>query len=149
MSRNRLFLGALVGATLVLAACGSSPAAPVAEEESPPAVVTPVEGSEDLHTVALTPRAAERIGIQTAAVARAAKAGFTVIPYSSVHFGSDGEAWAYVEGEPLVYERKPITVDTVVGEDAFLTAGPAEGTMVVSVGVAELFGAESGLGGGH
>jgi hypothetical protein len=147
MSRTHPFLAALIGATLVLAACGSSPAAPAAEEDSPPAVVTPIDGSDDLHRVTLTAKAAERLGIETAAVGRAAAKGRTVIPYSSILYDPEGEAWAYAEHEPLVFERTHIAIDSIVGDEAFLTAGPAEGTMVVSVGVAELFGAEFELGG--
>jgi hypothetical protein len=38
-------------------------------------------------------------------------------------------------------------VDRVDGGTAYLRAGPAVGTMVVTVGVPELYGAEFGVGG--
>jgi hypothetical protein len=41
-----------------------------------------------------------------------------------------------------VFERQPVKVERVVGELAVLSAGPAVGTPVVTVGAALLFGAE-------
>jgi hypothetical protein len=55
----------------------------------------------------------------------------------------------YVETEPLVYVRHAITVDRVDGDVAVLHDGPPVGTPVVTVGSAELYGVESGIGGGH
>ena len=74
-----------------------------------------------------------------------------VIPYSAVLYGLHGETWVYTNPEPLVYIRYPITVDYIDGDQAVLVDGPPVGTAVVTVGSAELFGAESGVGGkgGH
>ena len=40
------------------------------------------------------------------------------------------------------YVRKAITVDSIVGDTAYLTKGPPAGTQVVVVGAPELLGAE-------
>jgi hypothetical protein len=45
------------------------------------------------------------------------------------------------------YERKPITVTEIDGTTALLSAGPAVGTAVVTVGAAELLGTEYDISG--
>ena len=69
-----------------------------------------------------------------------------VIPYSAVVYDLRGETWAYVSPEPLVFVRHQIRVDYIEGDLAVLLDGPALGTSVVTVGVAELFGIELGVG---
>lgn len=73
----------------------------------------------------------------------------TIVPYSAVLYGLHGETWVYTNPEPLVYIRYPVTVDYIDGDQAVLLDGPPAGMAVVTVGSAELFGAESGVGGGH
>lgn len=72
-----------------------------------------------------------------------------VVPYAAVIYGLNGETWVYSNPEPLVYVREPITVDYIEGDLVVLSEGPPAGSAVVTVGGAELFGAESGVGGGH
>jgi hypothetical protein len=45
--------------------------------------------------------------------------------------------------------RTPVTIARVVGDQAALTAGPATGTEVVTVGAAFLVGAEAEISGGE
>ena len=136
--------------SLAVLGCQAPAADSTAKEE--PATIESVAGEGQLHRITLTQRAAQRLGIQSVAVARAAGAGSRVqIPYSSVIYDAEGNAWAYIEdGAPLVYVRHPITVDDIVkdaaGDYAILSEGPELGTAVVSVGVAELFGAEFEVG---
>lgn len=136
----------LIVAVLPLAACGGEDEAAAGGEE--PAVVEPVEGSDDLFRVTLTAEAAERLDVQTVAV-RAVGDGArkrTFIPYSAVLYEPDGETWAYTSPESLTFVRAPIVVETIEGDRAVLSQGPPLGTKVVTVGVAELFGAENGIG---
>lgn len=72
-----------------------------------------------------------------------------VVPYAAVIYGLHGETWVYTNPEPLVFVRVPIVIDYIEGEFAVLSEGPDTDTRVVTVGVSELFGAESGVGGGH
>lgn len=72
-----------------------------------------------------------------------------VVPYAAVIYGLRGETWVYTNPEPLVFVRVPIVIDYIEGDFAVLTEGPEAGTTVVTVGASELFGAESGVGGGH
>jgi hypothetical protein len=48
-----------------------------------------------------------------------------------------------------VFVRHSISIDQINGNQAVLSAGPPSGTAVVTVGAAELFGTEVGIGGGH
>ena len=68
-----------------------------------------------------------------------------IIPYSAVIYDLSGQAWAYVNTAPRTYVRQPITIDYSQGAQTVLKDGPPSGTQVVSVGAAELFGAETGV----
>ena len=158
MQRNHrwIVIVLLLIAAIQLAACGGSSAAGAESEK--PAHLEEVEGSE-FKQVVLTERAAERLDIQTApvvsgaelAVAGAGAADFVpaddhlVVPYAAVIYGLHGETWVYTSPEPLTYLRQPITVERIEGGLAILTEGPALGTEVVTVGVAELYGEETGI----
>lgn len=109
-----------------------------------PAKVEKIEGS-DLKRVTLTPKAAERLDIKTGKMATNGT-GVMTAPYASIVYDGKGKTWVYTNPEPLVYVRAPVVVDSIKGQTAMLKSGPATGTTVVVVGVAELYGAESGLG---
>ncbi|HEY4692109.1 MAG TPA: hypothetical protein VIH16_01615 [Bellilinea sp.] len=68
-----------------------------------------------------------------------------VIPYSAVIYGVEGETWVYLNPEPLVYVRQAIVIDYIEGDQVYLLEGPELGSTVVTMGVAELFGAETGV----
>jgi hypothetical protein len=113
-----------------------------------PAKVEHLEGSEDVSRLTLEPKAAERLGIQTAQVREQKVAGKQrkVIPYGALLYDSKGDTYVYVTSQPLTYVREPVTVDYIGAGSVVLTDGPAAGTMVVSVGAAELYGTETGVG---
>lgn len=134
------WMAAAVVAGLSLAACGSSGGE---EDSTPPASVEAIAGS-DLSKVTLTELAAKRIDLQTTAVETAAKG--LVIPYGAVLYDPEGNTWAFVKSGDLTFERAPITVDHIDGDQAFLTTGPEVGTEVVSVGATQIYGAEQGVG---
>lgn len=112
-----------------------------------PARVEPIDGSE-FKRVILTERAAERLDIQTAPVGvTAGEDGQRLtIPYSALIYGLHGETWAYVSPGPLEYVRQPVVVEAIVDDMVILLDGPPVGTAVVTVGVAELYGTETGVG---
>ena len=70
-----------------------------------------------------------------------------VVPYMSVIYDLHGETWVYKTNEPLTFVRHPITVDYIDDDRVILVDGPPVGTEVVTVGVAELWGTETGIGG--
>jgi hypothetical protein len=126
---------------LLLVGCGGGSSE--AAEDTGPAYVEAIEGTE-LSTVTLTEKAVSRLAIETATVQK--NGAGKVIPYSAVLYSPTGETWAYVSPEPLTFVRHAIAVDRIDGNKAFLSRGPTVGTRVATVGVAELYGAESGLG---
>jgi hypothetical protein len=149
-----LWILAPLVAGLPLAACHQTQAD--AAHHSKPATVEPVEGSE-LSRVLLSARAAERLGIETAAVRdtqvtvansapTAAPAPRQVIPYAAVLYDPNGKTWAYTSPDSLVFVRHPISVDYIEGDVAVVSNGPPGGTPVVTVGAAELYGTEFGVG---
>jgi hypothetical protein len=69
-----------------------------------------------------------------------------IIPYAAVMYDKHGNTWTYTNPEPLVFIRQPIKVDYIERDQAILLDGPIAGTAVVTVGVAELYGAEVGVG---
>jgi hypothetical protein len=126
---------------LLVAGCGGSSGSD--EAATGPATVYEVEGT-DLKRIELTEAAAERLDIQTMPVER--NGSGTVIPYAAVFYSPTGETWAYVSPRPLTFVRRAIVVEHIDGDRAILSKGPTPGTNVVTVGVVELYGVESGLG---
>ena len=134
----------LMGA-LSLVACSSGE--PEVDEIEP---ATIGDGGE-YNLVTLTEKAAERLGIQSEAVGEEEVDGVNVlvVPYASLIYGLNGETWAYIRNpgaDSLTFTRVPITVDRIDGGRVLLTEGPDIGSHVVTVGVAELYGADTGVG---
>jgi uncharacterized protein YceK len=138
-----------------LTGCGASTTTTSSSSE-PPAQVEAISG-KDVKQVTLTDQAVKRVGIETTTVAAATKdaAGaapatpMMTLPYSAVIYSADGAAWVYTVPSPRTYIRDKVVVANVGGDQgsvAWLSAGPAVGTTVVTVGVPELYGAELGVG---
>lgn len=148
MRRSNLWIAVLlIIAVLPLTACQGTEDEAAAGPGA--ATIEPVEGT-DLSRITLTEQAAKRLDIQTAPVGAAAGEGTqqrTVIPYSAVFYESNGKTWTYTSPEDLTFVRQSIVIDHIDGDLAVLSSGPPLGTMVATVGVAELFGTESGVGG--
>jgi len=147
MKRSTIsFAIVLMIASVLLAACGqeAAEAAPDAE-----AVTLTEIGESDLQRVTLSESAAGRLGIETIAVTEDAESGQLLIPYSALLYDASGATWTYTSPESLVFIRAQVEVESIDGGFARLTSGPDAGTMVVTVGAAELWGAETGVGGGH
>ncbi|RKH30146.1 HlyD family efflux transporter periplasmic adaptor subunit [Corallococcus sp. AB030] len=68
------------------------------------------------------------------------------VPASAVVYDALGGAWVYVREAEHVYARGRVDVVRQEGTDLLLGRGPREGTPVVTVGAAELFGTEFGAG---
>jgi hypothetical protein len=136
-----------VAAALGLAGCQSEAAGSEAAEAI--AAAASVEESSDgepalLH---LTDESIQRLGLETTEVTGAS--GDLGIPYAAVVYDADGETWAFVELEPGTYQRAPVTITSVEGDDVRLSDGPESGTPVVTVAAAELVGVEAGISGGE
>jgi predicted small secreted protein len=131
----------LIAAGLALAGCGTAEGAGTPVQVA--RVETPQEGQPGVITLAEA--AAQRLGMQTTAVA-AGPNGLTV-PYGALVYEADGSAWVFVQTAPLTYQRAPVVVAGISGDQVTLVSGPAAGTDVVTVGAAELVGVETGIDG--
>lgn len=125
---------------LVFTSLLSSACAPKSEaiEKVPPSKLKPIEGTE-LNHVILTEKAVERLGIETAL------ASGNAVPYAAVIYDIDGNTWVYTNPEPLIFVRAPISIDHIEGDTAVLSANLDSELQVVTVGVAELYGTETGV----
>jgi len=128
-------------AALLVGACGQAPSE---RTEPEPATVEAIDGSA-LKRVTLSDDAVERIGIETSPVTTAA-GGRLEVPSSTVLYDQDGQAWVYTNPEGHVFLRARITILGTAGDATLLSAGPPVDTPVVTVGVAELYGTELGVG---
>lgn len=112
-----------------------------------PATVEHLEGSE-LSRVTLTEKAIERIDLQTTTVREEVANGARrkVVPYSSLLYDPHGRTWVYTSPQERSFVRQEVVVDSIRGDNVYLKEGPAVGTVVASVGVAELYGTEFPVG---
>lgn len=135
MQVKRWAMLATIGAVLVLAGCKSDNVTevhhPAKLEES---------GTEGILKVVLEEKAVDRIGIQTTQVI--AEDSRLVVPYGAILYDTKGDTWTFTNPAPLTYVRAKIVVESVTGDRAILSQGPPAGTTVVTVGAAELMGAE-------
>lgn len=134
---------AAIVASAFLAACGE----PVSDEYivHDPSTLTEVTNGAGDHVVqiGLTDQAAARLEIETEPIRRNGE--HLEIPLSAMFFDEDGGTWVYTVPEEFTYVREPIDVATEEGQRVFLDGGPPAGTSVVTVGVPELWGAETGM----
>lgn len=145
--QTRSIVGFLALAGIGSWGCGPAPSStPSAESASH---VEHIEGSE-LSRVTLSERAMERLDLQTSEVAerltsRLSTPGLSV-PYSAVLYDTEGRTWVYTSPEARNFVREEVVVEYIEGDAAVLSSGPAVGTVVASVGVAELYGTEFEVG---
>ncbi len=133
---SRLLVVMFVLATFLLSACGGQ--IPVTGDKVAPSKLEPIEGT-DLSKVILTEKAAERIGVETIS------ASGTSVPYAAVIYDIEGHTWIYTSPEPLTFIREPVVIDHIEGDTAVLKEGLPSNLNVVTVGVAELWGTETGV----
>lgn len=105
-------------------------------------------GQAGIMKVTLTPRAVERIGIETVPVREETvslagnQATRKVVPYGAIMYDKKGHTWTFTSPQPNVYVRQAIEVETIYGDQVVLAEGPPAGTAVVTVGAPELMGVE-------
>jgi hypothetical protein len=132
---TRPILVLFVFAGLLLSACAPSTST---TQFVPPSKLEPIEGS-DLQRVILTEKAAERIGVETVA------ASGMEVPYAAVIYDIEGNTWIYTMPAPLTFVREQIVIDSIEGDTAFLAESLPSEFNVVTVGVAEIYGTETGV----
>jgi hypothetical protein len=143
---SRMTVVALATAALLLAACQKPHDTKHGEH---PADVKQIEGTE-LSRVTLSEKAMQRIDLKTdrvreQQVSRSASPR-KVVPYSSLIYDPQGQAWVYTCPQPRTFVRHKVDVDYIEGDMAILNDGPPTGSVVASVGAAELYGTEFKVG---
>lgn len=140
--------------SLGAAACSATEGSGEGEVSGDAVKLEPVEGTE-LSKVILSQRAAERLGIQTDKIRLEQTAGAggggsattrKVLSHAAVLYDENGDTWTFTSPEPLTFLRQQIAIDYIAEGSVVLLNGPPAGTTVVTVGAAELLGAELGVG---
>jgi hypothetical protein len=125
-----------------LAACAEAKA--TSSNVYKPSSLSTVTGDPDTHLVTLTSMAAERIGLKTAVVAQDGPS--KAVPSAATLFGPEGRSFVYTATTPLTFLRVEIHVQADDGKVTRFTDGPPPGTLVVTTGVTEVYGAEFEVG---
>jgi hypothetical protein len=135
----------IILAALALGAC--TPVTKVTSSGVKAAIVEKIEGTE-FNRLTLTEKAAQRLGIETIAVHQEQVNGMSqmVIPYGAVVYDVKGNTWIYTTSAPLTYVRTSITIAQIKDDMAVLKDALAANTEVVTVGVSELYGLDTGVG---
>ncbi|MFQ6029784.1 MAG: hypothetical protein ACE5Q6_20080 [Dehalococcoidia bacterium] len=126
-----------LGGTLLIMGCtvhsdaGSKSVKPIKVEE--------VSGSKYAR-LSLTDRAVTRLGLEVVPV------NDMTVPYEALIYGLHGETYVYTSPEPLLFTRQSIKIKHVEGDTVYLKEALPPGTLVVTYGAAELYGAEKGVG---
>ncbi|HSB02836.1 MAG TPA: hypothetical protein VLE49_19460 [Anaerolineales bacterium] len=135
---NRLTIIILIFAAFLLQACGGGGQIPVTGGKAVPSKLEPIDGT-DLSRVILTEKAAQRIGVQTVPVKG------RVVPYSAVIYDTEGNTWIYTNPAPLTFVRVPVVINFIQDDQAYLSQGLESDAPIVTIGVAEIYGAETGV----
>jgi len=143
---NRWLAAAVSVGCMQLTACER---AAHTDHHEAPAKVEKVDGS-DMSRVTLTAKAVERLDLRTVEVVEQKVSRSAtprrVVPYSALIYDAQGATWVYTSPQPMTFVRHKVEVDYIEGLTAVLSDGPAAGTLVASVGVAELYGTEFAVG---
>ncbi len=133
---------ALVGKLSALLGTRLTPAKPVSAPPSANPLAATVDVFYEMPNAdgKLTP--GQRLGV-TIPLADARES--LTVPWSAVVFDIHGGTWVYEQVGPRKYARRRVVVGYTVGADAVLASGPPAGIKVVTAGVQELFGAETGF----
>jgi hypothetical protein len=138
-SRRRLLAGAMLAVVgLALSACSEVETETATGYE--PATLEAVKGRDDFKRVTLTAEGARRLGLKTAEVDFLK--GRRAVPYAALIYDPEGGTYVYTSSAPLSFLRQEVEVRRIDGDRVLLSEGPPAGTKVVTVGAAEVHGAE-------
>jgi multidrug resistance efflux pump len=131
---------------VVLGAASGTPGVAATPVAAPPTADAATAGVDLFYRVANRGRSlrpGQRVSVRVPLRSRQAR---LVVPHASLLFDAFGGTWVYEARDGGVFVRRRVALADVVGETAVLQQGPAVGTRVVTLGAAELFGTEFGVG---
>ena len=135
---------ALVVAAMSVSACAEVESSAVEGYE--PTRLDEVRGTDFLR-VTFTEEGARRAGLQTDTIRSSGRR--TSVPYAALIYEPDGKTYVYTSPKPRTFMRTEVKVRDIRGDRALLADGPPAGTTVVTVGAAEVYGAELDIAGTH
>ena len=126
---------------------GPSASAIALDPVQTPAIGDPVAVTVDFHYLLPNPERRFQPGqkVSVSLPLLGAEEGL-VVPYGAILHDIDGGTWVYETPSPRIFVRRRVELARVVEDVAVLRRGPPAGTRVVTVGAAELFGTEFGVG---
>jgi len=127
---------AVIGCGLALSACEEVPSN---LREAQPYKVQPIKGT-DRNMVTMADETAGLLPVRTTEVRETG--GEKFVPHDALIYNPDGDVFVYSKPKAETYVRRPVRVDRVEGERAWLKAGPEAGTTIVTTGSAELLATE-------
>ena len=139
---RRYLVPVLIAGTFLMGSCAT--VEPTVHKPIPAVEITEGADKSAPKTLTLTADAVRRLEVLTVVVQDP-----TEIPYSGVLYDKKGAPWVYSSPRERTYVRVPLKIDKVLGNTAQLSAGPGVGTVVVTQAAIKLYGAETGVGGGH
>jgi hypothetical protein len=141
MRRGRRCQAAFLVGAIALSGCAKTSTTAAARTE--PFKLEKLDGTERKR-IRLEAKAAERLGVQTVAMAGAPAE--TTVPYGALLYDTKGGVSVYTVPEPLLFIREAVKVRSIDGDVVVLAEGPPPGTVVVTAGGSELTGIEFGVG---
>lgn len=137
-----------VAATILpLAQTADAPGLP-SEIAQPPASAAPAASAPALYYSVKSPSpeltAGQRVRVEL--TLDSSGANRMAVPYGAVIYDLQGTTWVYTNPEPLTFVRERVAIDYIDGDTAVLAQDLPAGTKIVSVGAAELYGTEFGVG---
>ncbi|MFO0938473.1 MAG: efflux RND transporter periplasmic adaptor subunit [Gemmataceae bacterium] len=119
---------------------------PIAKPVLAPPTANPLSATVDLYYEVPNPDGnwfpGQRLGVSLP-LAEAPKQ--LTVPWSAVVYDIHGGTWVYEQISPHRFVRRRVMVGNTAEADAVLFSGPAQGTKIVTAGVQQLFGAETGF----
>ena len=97
--------------------------------------------------VRFTAEGAKRTGLKTATVGQSGN--HRVVPYAALIYDGAGKSYVYTSPRRLTFVRAEVEVRRVQSDRVLLAGGPPAGSSVVTVGAAQVYGAELEIAGGH
>ncbi|WP_225893010.1 MULTISPECIES: efflux RND transporter periplasmic adaptor subunit [unclassified Methylomonas] len=119
------------------------PAVPVAAPPSANPAAATVDLFYEVKNSDASLRPGQRVGVS---VPLRSEDENLVVPWSAIVYDVNGGSWIYQVLQANVYQRRRVQVLRVVDDQAAVTGDIVAGIELVSLGVAELFGTEFGVG---
>lgn len=143
MEQRTRWIMLTMAATLPLLGCVKTTESAKAAKAPAHATVVAQDATK-VGRITLSEAATKRLGIEFAEVKVDGER--LQAPYNALLYDASGREWVFVSSAPNVYTRTDLKVETIEGDKVLYSKGPPAGTRLVTMGAAELYGIEFGVG---